>query len=78
MSGLVTVAVAGDVAEADGIRGVLERAGIVAQLEGAESEVAGMPHDGPCRVLVPDSVAEAALEALAEADEEDDGTDAVV
>ncbi len=72
MSGMVTVAVAGDVAEADEIRGVLQRAGIEAELEGVESEVSGMPHDGPCRVLVRDAHAEAALDALADADAEED------
>jgi ribonuclease Z len=71
MSGLVTVAVAGDVVEADEIRGVLERAGIEVRLEGAENEAAAVPLDGPCRVLVPDALQQAALDALAEADEEE-------
>jgi hypothetical protein len=69
---MVTVAVAGDVAEAQEIRGVLEAAGIDAELEGAETEAAGLPHDGPCRVLVRDLHAEAALEALADADAEEE------
>ena len=38
MTGMVTVAVAGDVAEAQEIRSVLERAGIDTELEGAETE----------------------------------------
>jgi hypothetical protein len=72
MSGMITVAVAGDVAEAQEIRGVLERAGIDAELENAETEAASAPLDGPCRVLVRDLHAEAALEALAEADAEEE------
>jgi hypothetical protein len=68
---MVTVAVAGDITEADEIRSVLQRAGISAELEGAESEVAGAPLDGPCRVLVRDAHAEAALDALTQADAEE-------
>ena len=50
--GLVTIAVAGDGAEADSILRTLAGAGITARLEGAEGELGGTPHDGPCRVLV--------------------------
>jgi hypothetical protein len=72
MSGMVTVAVTGDVAEAQEIRGVLERVGIDTELEGAETDVGGVPHDGPCRVLVRDDHAEAALDALTDAAEEEE------
>ncbi len=74
MSGKVTVAIAGDTAEADEIQAVLLRAGIESELEGAETDAAGMPHDGPCRILVGDLDVEAARDALTAADaEEDDG-----
>ena len=44
--GLVTIAVAGDGAEADSILRTLAGAGITAHLEGAEGEIGGLPHDG--------------------------------
>jgi hypothetical protein len=70
--GLVTVAVAGDGAEADSILRTLADAGITAKVEGAESELGGAPHDGPCRVLVDSELVGAAQEALMEeADAED-------
>ena len=72
MSGLVTVAVAGDVSEATEIRSVLERAGIESQLEGAEDELAGTPVDGPCHILVEAPLLDAARDALADADEEEE------
>ena len=70
--GLVTIAVAGDGAEADSILRTLAGAGITARLEGAESEVGGVPHDGPCRVLVVSDLVGAAQEALLEDDDADD------
>jgi hypothetical protein len=70
--GLVTIAVAGDSAEADSIMRTLAAAGIAARLEGAESEVAGAPHDGPCRVLVESDLVAAAEAALLEEAEADD------
>ena len=70
--GLVTIAVAGDGAEADSILRTLAGAGISARLEGAEGELGGMPHDGPCRVLVESDLVGAAQEALLEEDEADD------
>ena len=72
MSGLVTVAVAGDVSEATEIRSVLERAGIESQLEGAEDELVGTPVDGPCHILVEAPLLDAARDALADADEEEE------
>jgi hypothetical protein len=66
----VTIAVAGDGAEADSILRTLAAAGITARLEGAEGE--GMPHDGPCRVLVESELIVAAQEALLDEDEADD------
>jgi hypothetical protein len=69
MSGLVTVAVAGDVSEATEITSVLLRAGIESRVEGAEDELAGTPVDGPCHILVADALLDAARDALADADE---------
>ena len=70
--GLVTIAVAGDGAEADSILRTLAGAGITARLEGAEGEIGGSPHDGPCRVLVDSELVGAAQEALLDEDETDD------
>lgn len=70
--GLVTIAVAGDHAEADSILRTLAEAGITARLEGAEGELGGAPHDGPCRVLVESDLVTAAQEALLDEDEADD------
>jgi hypothetical protein len=71
-NGLVTIAVAGDGAEADSILRTLAEAGISARLEGAEGELGGAPHDGPCRVLVESDLLAAAQEALLDEDEADD------
>ena len=70
--GLVTIAVAGDGAEADSILRTLAGAGISARLEGAEGELGGSPHDGPCRVLVESELVGAAQEALLDEDDADD------
>jgi hypothetical protein len=66
---LVTIAVAGDGAEADSIVRMLADAGIGARLEGIEG---GVPHDGPCRVLVESDLLAAAQEALLDEDDADD------
>jgi hypothetical protein len=68
----VTIAVAGDGAEADSIVRTLAASGITARLEGAEGELGGMPHDGPCRVLVEADLIGAAQEALLDEDEPDE------
>jgi hypothetical protein len=68
----VTIAVAGDGAEADSILRTLAAAGIGARVEGAEAELGGMPHDGPCRVLVESDLVGAAQEALISEDDADD------
>jgi hypothetical protein len=70
--GLVTIAVAGDGAEADSILRTLAGAGITARLEGAEGDIGGSPHDGPCRVLVDSDLVVAAQEALLDEDDADD------
>ena len=68
----MTIAVAGDGAEADSILRTLAGAGITARLEGAEGELGGSPHDGPCRVLVESDLVGAAQAALLDEDEADD------
>jgi hypothetical protein len=68
----VTIAVAGDGAEADSILRTLAGAGITARLEGAEGDLGGTPHDGPCRVLVDSELVGAAQEALLDEDEPDE------
>jgi hypothetical protein len=70
--GQVTIAVAGDLAEADLILRTLAGAGISARLEGAESELGAAPHDGPCRVLVDAGLVVAAQAALLDEDAADD------
>jgi hypothetical protein len=71
--GLVTIAVAGDAAEADLILRTLADVGISGRLEGAEGELGGSPHDGPCRILVESALVGAAEVALLESgDDEDD------
>jgi hypothetical protein len=70
--GLVTIAVAGDLAEADEILRTLAEAGITGRLEGAEGELGAAPHDGPCRILVDSGLVMAAQEALMEENDADD------
>jgi hypothetical protein len=70
--GLVTIAVAGDAAEADLILRTLADVGINGRLEAPEGELGGMPIDGPVRVLVDSDLVGAAQEALLD-DDDDDG-----
>jgi hypothetical protein len=70
--GLVTIAVAGDAAEADLILRTLAEVGISARLEGAEGVLGGTPHDGPCRILVESDLVSAAQEALLDDDDDSD------
>jgi hypothetical protein len=69
---MVTIAVAGDGAEADSIVRTLAGAGIRARLEGAEGDLGELPHDGPCRVLVDADLESAARAALLDEDAPDD------
>lgn len=65
MSGMVQIAVAGDVAEAEELQEILRNAGIDAALEQA-------PEDDAVNVLVPEAeleTAQDAIEALTEPDE---------
>ena len=71
ISGLVTVAVAGDARRRPRSGASSERAGIESQLEGAEDEFVGTPVDGPCHILVAAPLLDAA-DALADNDEEEE------
>jgi ribonuclease Z len=76
MTRLVQVAVAGDVTEAEELQGLLTAAGIDSQLEPAVEHDRDVPDDPPLKVLVPESDADDArdaIEALSDADEEEDG-----
>ena len=64
MSGMVQVAVAGDVTEAEELQEILRAAGIESQLQGAQ--------DDPLTVLVPESALEAAQDAIEAMTEPDD------
>ena len=65
MTGMVQVAVAGDVAEAEQLEELLRKAGIEATI-GAEGE------DEPLTVLVPEASLEAAQDAIEALTEPDD------
>jgi hypothetical protein len=65
MSGMVTVAIAGDIAEAEEMQEILRNAGIDSSIEQA-------PDDDAVSVLVPEGAledAEEAIEALTEPDD---------
>ena len=64
MSGMVQVAVAGDVAEAEELQEILRAAGIESQLQSAQ--------DDPLTVLVPEGALEAAQDAIEAMTEPDD------
>lgn len=72
MTGLVQVAIGGNVAEAEELQGMLETAGIASALEPAEDVEPFGLDDGPLKVLVDAEDLQAArdaIEALAEPDE---------
>lgn len=64
MTRLVQVAVAGDVAEAEQLQGLLSAAGIESQLEVAVEHGAETPDDPPLKVLVAEAVVEDARDAI--------------
>jgi len=64
MSGLVQVALAESVAEAEEIQELLRSAGIEAQLETAVEHHPRAVEDAPQKVLVPEASLEAAQEAI--------------
>jgi hypothetical protein len=72
MSGMVQVAVAGDVTEAEELQAMLSDAGIMSQLEPALEHHPTEIEDGPQKVLVPESSLEAALEAIEAMSEPDE------
>ena len=72
MSGLVQVALAESVAEAEEIQDILRAAGIDAELETAVEHHPRAVEDAPQKVLVPESELDAArdaIESLTEPDE---------
>jgi hypothetical protein len=72
MSGLVQVALAESVAEAEEIQDILRSAGIEAELETAVEHHPRAVEDAPQKVLVPESELDAArdaIESLTEPDE---------
>ena len=64
MTRLVQVAVAGDVAEAEQLQGLLTTAGIESRLEPAVEHDPDTPDDPPLKVLVPEAEVENAREAI--------------
>jgi hypothetical protein len=74
VSGMVSIMVAADGAEADEVQALLAEAGIASTLEPAESLGIGSVGAGPCRVLVAADDRDAAVDALRES-ADDDGDD---
>ena len=72
MSGLVQVALAETVAEAEEIESMLREAGIPAELESAVDHHPREVDDTPVKVLVPESQLEAARDAIESMSEPDD------
>ena len=64
MTGMVQVALAEDVAEAEEIRSILHAAGIDSELETAVEHHPTSTEDAPQKVLVPESSLEAAMHAI--------------
>jgi hypothetical protein len=72
MTGLVQIAVAGSVGEAEELQALLGRAGIEATLEGAVEEHPDAHGDAPVRLLVPADELDAARDAIEALTEPDD------
>jgi hypothetical protein len=72
MSGLVQVALAESVAEAEEIQDILRSAGIDAELETAVEHHPRAVEDAPQKVLVPESELDAAREAIESLSDPDD------
>jgi hypothetical protein len=64
VSGMVQVALAEDIADAEEIQSILAAAGIDSQLETAVEHHPQATEDAPQKVLVPESLLEAALHAI--------------
>jgi len=74
MTQLVQVAVAGDVAEAEELQGILLVAGIDSEPEPAVEHDDAVPDDPPLRVLVAEADVQAARDAIEALTEPDDLT----
>jgi hypothetical protein len=72
MSGLVQVALAENVAEAEEIQEILRAAGIEAELETAVEHHPRETEDAPQKVLVPEAELEAARDAIESMTDPDD------
>ena len=72
MTGLVQVALAESVAEAEEIQEILREAGIEAELETAVEQHPRATEDAPQKVLVPESQLDAAREAIESLSDPDD------
>jgi hypothetical protein len=72
MSGLVQVALAEDVAEAEEIQSLLQAAGISSELEAAVEHHPRANEDTPQKVLVPEADLEAAQHAIESLTDPDD------
>lgn len=72
MAGMVQVAVAGDVTEAEELQTILRQAGIDSALEPAVEHHPRAVEDAPQKVLVPESELEAAQNAIEALTEPDD------
>jgi hypothetical protein len=72
MTQLVQVAVAGGVAEAEEMQGILLTAGIESELQPAIDHDLTVPDDPPLRVLVADGDVQAARDAIEALTEPDD------
>ena len=72
MSGLVQVALAEDVAEAEEIQALLQAAGIASELEAAVEHHPRETEDTPQKVFVPESELEAAQHAIEALTDPDD------
>ena len=72
MSDDVQVAIAGDVAEAEHLQGILAEAGIVSTLEMADEHLEGALDDPPLKVLVSELEVDAARDAIETLTEGDD------
>ena len=64
MSGMVQVAIAGDLTEAEEIQTILDSAGIPSELEAAVERHPTALEDSPQKVLVPEDWLEAAQHAI--------------
>ena len=72
MTGLVQVALAEDIAEAEELQRILQQAGIVSELETAVEQHPRATENAPQKVLVPEASLEAAQHAIEALTDPDD------